>query len=253
MTLHQLALIFHSYLRWIVLALLVAVAARAALGWRAGRDWRRGDERLQVTLLRAVDLQFTLGVAMAVFLSPFTRAFYTDVARGMKEPALRFFGVEHALGMLLAVAALHVGRERSRKAAAPRLRQRRVCLSALLGLLLMAGSIPWPFLRYGRPLLRVPGTAAAPALCPSSYEARCAACHGPRGRGDGFAASSLRPPPRDFAAAGWTARSDAELAAVIRDGGAAHGLSAAMPSHRGLSDAEIDGLVACVRLLRGGP
>lgn len=47
----------------------------------------------------------------------------------------------------------------------------------------------------------------APALVEKGkalYEEKCAACHGPEGRGDGPSAKALRPPPRDFSkVAGW--------------------------------------------------
>jgi mono/diheme cytochrome c family protein/peroxiredoxin len=35
------------------------------------------------------------------------------------------------------------------------------------------------------------------------FQMHCAVCHGPEGHGDGTSASTLRPPPRDFAARPW--------------------------------------------------
>jgi cation transport ATPase len=90
-----------------------------------------------------------------IFLSPMASAFFSDVGNAMKEPALRFFGVEHIAGMIVAITILHIGRARSKKAGTPRLRHRRVWVSTLIALTVIAASIPWPFLRYGRPLLRV--------------------------------------------------------------------------------------------------
>src|SRR5262249_23442793 len=112
-------------------------------------------------------------------------------------------------------------------------------------------SIPWPSRPYGRPLVRgLPERATA--ACPPSYAERCAACHGASGHGDGPAASSLRPPPRNFTDRAWAGRSDDELAALLRDGGARHGLSAAMPAQPDLGAAEIEALVGCVRRLQRG-
>jgi mono/diheme cytochrome c family protein len=90
--------------------------------------------------------------------------------------------------------------------------------------------------------------ARSGATCPESFVVRCSACHGVQGAGDGVSASTFRPPPRSFRTRGWDAgRSDETLAAVIREGGARHGLSAAMPAHPDLSDGEIRDLVSCVR------
>src|SRR5262249_9176043 len=105
-----------------------------------------------------------LGLTLYAFLSPFSHAFFADAALGMKQPALRFFGVEHIFAMLTAVVVVHIGRRRSRKAEG-RLRHRRVFVTTLAALLVILASIPWPFLRYGRPLAR-----SAQALSPVSEQ-----------------------------------------------------------------------------------
>src|SRR5207248_4439237 len=87
----------------------------------------------------AVDLQLLLGLSLYLFLSPFTKAFFA--APTLKQPHLRFFGVEHIFGMLVAVMLVHLGK-------------RRVFAFTLAALLVMLASIPWPFLVYGRPLWR---------------------------------------------------------------------------------------------------
>jgi len=151
---YLVVLTVHSYLRWAVLALVLIVLARSLRGWARSREWTRVDDRFHTALVGTVDLQLLLGLALYIFLSPMTSAFFADFRNAMKEPALRFFGLEHIAAMVVAIAILHIGRDRSKKAKAPRLRHRRVWVSTLIALLLVAASIPWPFLRYGRPLLR---------------------------------------------------------------------------------------------------
>jgi mono/diheme cytochrome c family protein len=79
----------------------------------------------------------------------------------------------------------------------------------------------------------------------------CATCHGESGEGDGFNAYNLDPKPRDLADPAFAAeRSDEELAAILRTGGGAVGLSNAMPPWgRTLSDRQIGHLVAYLRVL----
>lgn len=83
----------------------------------------------------------------------------------------------------------------------------------------------------------------------------CATCHGAEGRGDGFNAYSLDPKPRDLGDPAFQARtSDADLAAVIRSGGAAAGLSSAMPPWgRTLNEREIRNLAVFLRTLPAEP
>jgi hypothetical protein len=244
-----------------VVALAVALLVRSASGLARGRAWTSGDERTQIAFVAIVDVQLLLGALLYLQSSPIVRAFLADPGHAMKVTELRFFGLEHPLLMLGAVALVHVGRRRSKAAgrrgssgevaAPPATRHARTVRWTAGAAVLMLAGIPWPFLRQGRPLLRgAPPVAHAAAACPPAYGARCATCHGEHGRGDGIAAASLSPRPRDFADPRWRAsRTDAEIAAVIAGGGASRGLSPAMPAQTDLTSAEVDALVGCVRAL----
>jgi mono/diheme cytochrome c family protein len=64
------------------------------------------------------------------------------------------------------------------------------------------------------------------------FETRCVACHGAQGGGDGPASAGLKPAPRNFHDAAWQASvSDAHIEQIIQYGGAAVGLSPAMPAN----------------------
>jgi hypothetical protein len=154
MSLYLVTLFAHSYLRWAVLVAVVCVLVRTFLGWRRAGAWTRVDERLHVALVGFTDLQFTLGVALYLFMSPLPQAFFADPAGTMKVRVVRFFGLEHPVMMLLAVALVHIGRSRSRKAATPASRHRVVFTTTSIALLILCASIPWPGLDHGRPLLR---------------------------------------------------------------------------------------------------
>jgi mono/diheme cytochrome c family protein len=77
----------------------------------------------------------------------------------------------------------------------------------------------------------------------------CAKCHGDDGKGDGPAAATLDPKPRDFAnCQDMAKRSDAELFKVISQGGAAANLSPAMVAWGAVfTDDQMHGLVKFVR------
>jgi len=73
----------------------------------------------------------------------------------------------------------------------------------------------------------------------------CAACHGDAGDGKGPAGAALQPPPRDFTnAAWWDGTTDEHVAKVIKEGGAANGLSPLMAAYGGMyDDAQIAAIV----------
>lgn len=93
--------------------------------------------------------------------------------------------------------------------------------------------------------------ADAQAQAQEIFNLRCVTCHGAQGAGDGPGSTSLTPPPRNFTDAAWQASvSDEHLEQIIQYGGAAVGLSAAMPSNPDLTG-KPEVLAALVTVIRG--
>jgi mono/diheme cytochrome c family protein len=94
-----------------------------------------------------------------------------------------------------------------------------------------------------------PVRAADMAAAKQNYDTFCVKCHGPGGKGDGPAAATLSTRPRDFTdCARMQKESDDKLFNVIKNGGAANGLSPDMQAwSTGFEDGEIKDLVAYVR------
>lgn len=79
----------------------------------------------------------------------------------------------------------------------------------------------------------------------------CASCHGTSGKGDGPAAAALNPKPRDFTdKALMSQKTDERLFSVIKNGGAANGLSPLMaPWGSVLKDDQIRDVISYIRTL----
>ncbi|HEY3801828.1 MAG TPA: cytochrome c [Kofleriaceae bacterium] len=78
----------------------------------------------------------------------------------------------------------------------------------------------------------------------------CAMCHGPTGQGDGQAAASLNPKPRNYTDAKWQASvTDDQIRQTILQGGQAMGKSPMMPGQPQLKNepAVLDELVKIIR------
>jgi hypothetical protein len=151
---YPIALLAHSWIRWVVLALLVVVVLRTWRGRTGFGPWSPLDERLHVALVSVVDLQFLVGVWLYLGASPFAQAFLADVGTNVHNRLLRFFGLEHVTMMLIAVALVHVGRARAKSAADPLQRHRRAFAWTMAALVFVLAAIPWPFLPVARPLFR---------------------------------------------------------------------------------------------------
>jgi hypothetical protein len=146
---YPVVLTLHSAMRWVVLVLLAVVIARAMRGWN--RPWTTTDDRWHVALIAAADLQLALGLLLYAVLSPFPAVFLEDVRATIHDRTLRFFGLEHAAAMVVALALLHIGRVRSKRAEH---RHRRVLAWTAAACVIALVTIPWPFMPTARPWLR---------------------------------------------------------------------------------------------------
>ncbi len=144
-------LMMHSWLRWAVLAAgLIAVLLAATAG---RRPWSSVDDRAAKWFTIVLDVQMLLGLLLYFALSPFTREALGEFGAAMKNPGLRYWAVEHVLGMIIGITLAHVGAARIRKAPANR-RHRLALIFFGLALVAVLASIPWPGMPSGRPLFR---------------------------------------------------------------------------------------------------
>ncbi len=124
----------------------------------------------------------------------------------------------------------------------------RTIVLLLLGGVGLAATLVWGIL-LPRGVV-TPATTQAPRGR-SLYDAHCAVCHGPTGKGDGPGASVVRQPMRDFShAAAMRQVTDRFLIDMIKKGSSQFGRSNAMPAWgMKLSDEEIRAVVAYIRSL----
>jgi hypothetical protein len=151
---YDLLLFAHSWLRWLVLLAALIAVARAVSGVSTRRPWTPVDERAGKWLTTALDLQMLLGLILYIFLSPVTKSAFVDMAAAMQAAPIRFFAVEHPVGMIVAIALAHVGRARARKAADSQSRHKQALAFFGLSLLVTLLSIPWPIGPGARSLFR---------------------------------------------------------------------------------------------------
>jgi mono/diheme cytochrome c family protein len=113
-------------------------------------------------------------------------------------------------------------------------------------------------------LLALPSVALAGdvAAGDAKFQALCVSCHGPGGKGDGPTGLALaaagQPAPRDFTVGDFkldtdkdgTAGTDTDIKNVVTKGALVYGGSVMMAPVQGLSDADLDNLVAFIRSLK---
>jgi membrane protein DedA with SNARE-associated domain len=141
----------HSLLRWIVIIACLWALVRVWSGFFGRSEWTRKDQRAGLLFTSVLNLQLILGIILYA-ISPITRAAMSNFAAAMKDSTLRFFAVEHVAGMLVAVVVAQLGYSLAKRAATDRAKFLRSAIAYSIAALLILASIPWPFMKYGRPL-----------------------------------------------------------------------------------------------------
>ena len=154
---YTLLLTLHNITRWFVLLFGVIAVVRAFSGWVGKKEWTKNDRMAGSMFGGMVDLQLLLGLILYVFFSPFAKALFSDFGAAMQDGVTRFFGLENILIMLIALAAAHAGSMAAKKANTALSKHKRAALWYTAALVLILAMIPWPFMQYGRPLLRLFG------------------------------------------------------------------------------------------------
>jgi hypothetical protein len=152
---YSLALLLHSWIRWIVLVLTLLAALGGLRGRLGGSAWTPAHRKMNLMATVAIDVQLLLGLALYLFLSPFTSEAFGDFGAAMSTPTLRYWVVEHAALMLIALVLAHVGNVSARRANSDEARHLRSAVFFGLVLLLTLVGTPWPGLSSGRPLFRI--------------------------------------------------------------------------------------------------
>jgi len=144
---YSIVLLLHSWIRWIALVGAVGTTLAALM------QRERTAEGWSLVAMIGLDLQLLLGVLLYFVVSPNMAEIRAHFGEAMQNGQLRFWAVEHVTAMLVAIVLAHVGRAMARNAPPEKKRARLLVTFGIATLLLFVG-MPWPGMRYGRPLFR---------------------------------------------------------------------------------------------------
>src|SRR6266536_3176066 len=150
---YSAALTIHSWVRWVALVAVVGATLAAVTGRVRGE--RSPADRWGLVAMTALDIQMLLGLLLYLAVSPNMRPILENFGASMKDPALRFWAVEHVASMFAAIALAHVGRVLARKAKTADDKRRRLLVCFGLATVLLLVGMPWPGRPGGRPFFRL--------------------------------------------------------------------------------------------------
>jgi cell division protein FtsW (lipid II flippase) len=141
-------LVIHSILRWAVLVFGVLAVVSALGGVFSKREYKSSDNKLSLFFMICCDIQLLLGLVL-YFTGMWFESLKEHAKEVMKDPAARFFAVEHALMMIIAWLLVHVGRSMVKRGTSDAQKHKRTLIYFGIALVLILVMIPWPFKQPG--------------------------------------------------------------------------------------------------------
>ncbi len=132
----------HSTLRYAVLILLVIAIIRGLIGWLGRKPFTKADDKIGLILLAVTHTQLLLGLGL-YFISPTVEVALANMGEAMKDPNLRFWAVEHLVGMLIAIVCITLGRILSKRATDPLFKHRKAAVWYSVAFGIIIYMIPW--------------------------------------------------------------------------------------------------------------
>ena len=151
----SILLLLHSILRWVILVLLVVAIVKSYSGMTAGRSFSEGNRKVGLFLMIAAHTTLLLGLVLW-FFGAFGLVLVEDPGMGvvMKNPVMRYWVVEHFVGMLIAIVLITIGRGVAKKSIPDATKFKRAFWLFLVALVIILATVPWPFRAgMGRPWL----------------------------------------------------------------------------------------------------
>jgi hypothetical protein len=125
-------LLTHSWVRWIVLICFVFALMASFASWLLHARRTKTQQLSGVALVVSMDVQLLLGLILYFGVSPVVQAALGMGSSMMKDRVMRFWGMEHMVAMILAVAVLHAGRMIAKKSQSDISFCRRLAVTTLL-------------------------------------------------------------------------------------------------------------------------
>lgn len=127
----------HSGLRWVAIILLLLAIINAF----TAKTFEKKHKMINLFTMITLHTQLIIGLVQYFITSGKVKFF----DGWMKEAAFRFYGMEHLMGMLIAIVLITVGYSKSKRGTTDSEKFKPIKLFYLIGFILIIASIPWPF------------------------------------------------------------------------------------------------------------
>ena len=127
----------HSGLRWVAIILLLL----AIVNTFTAKKFEKKHKMINLFTMITLHTQLIIGL-IQYFVTSGKVKFFDG---WMKEAVYRFYGMEHIMGMLIAIVLVTVGYSKSKRGTTDSEKFKPIKLFYVIGFILIIASIPWPF------------------------------------------------------------------------------------------------------------
>jgi uncharacterized membrane protein len=132
----------HSGLRWVLLALVLVAIIKGFGGLSGKKPFSAGDKKVAMFAMIMCHIQLVIGLILYFITDKFSAA---ALAEGNRVAS--FFAMEHIGGMILGIILVTIGYSTSKRGKTDKAKFKRIAIWYTIGLLVILGSIPWPFMK----------------------------------------------------------------------------------------------------------
>jgi len=132
----------HSFLRWVLLILLLACIIKSLQGMMSKKAFSPSDNKINLFLFISAHTQLLVGIIL-YFVSPIVKM-GMSMPDAMKNPEVRFFMMEHSVMMIIAIVLITMGRILSKKATTDASKFKKLFWFNFIALIVIFAAIPWP-------------------------------------------------------------------------------------------------------------
>lgn len=136
MSVYEIFLNSHSYLRYFILISLLIVIVTSFIGWRSNKPYTALDNKFSLYLLIFTHLQLVVGLIL-YFMSPFVQF----NGQTMSDKMTRYWTVEHVFMMIIVVALITIARATSKRMPNDQARHRRLAIFNIFALILIIATL----------------------------------------------------------------------------------------------------------------
>ncbi|SHM04210.1 hypothetical protein [Chitinophaga sp. CF418] len=138
-------LIIHSLLRWAIVLTGLWAIIRALKGVSGKTPYTATDKKAGLFFMISLDIQLLVGLLLYFVSSLGLKAFQENGVKAViHNDGIRYFAVEHIFVAIVAIALVHIGRAKVKKATLDAQKHKTSLIFFAIALILLASRIPWP-------------------------------------------------------------------------------------------------------------